>query len=88
MPKDTNTRSQTDTRISLCPVCRHWIETKTNQSGIAPAQMLPCPYTALQGARQTPQTEHSHRTQSSFPRPPTSSLTQDGSGPQQLPSPA
>lgn len=54
MPKDTNTRSQTDTRISLCPVCRHWIETKTNQSGIAPAQMLPCPYTALQGARQTP----------------------------------
>lgn len=79
MPKDTNTHSQMDARICPGPVCRHWMETKTNQSGTAAAQMLPCPHSALRGGRQSPQTEHRHHTQSSFPRPPAPSLTRDGS---------
>lgn len=39
-----------------------------------------------QGGRQMLQTEQSRRIQSSFPRPPLSTLTWDGSGPRQLPS--
>lgn len=54
MPKDTNTRSQMDARTCPCSVCRHWTGTKTNQSGTAPAQMLPCPLTALPGGGRCP----------------------------------
>ena len=52
----------------------------------APLRRSPACTPSRRGERQMLQTEQSHRTQSSFPRPLLSTLTWDSPGPQQLPS--